>query len=81
MSEKLKPVPAKKAIKALESLGFVQVRQKGSHVFMQHPDGRTTVVPVHGGQDIGKGLVRKLLHDVKISRDEWLELLKNLIIF
>ncbi len=81
MSGKLKPVAAKKVIKALESLGFVQVRQKGSHVFMQHPDGRTTVVPVHGGQYIGKGLVKKLLQDAKISRDEWLELLKSLIIF
>lgn len=81
MSEKLKPVAAKKVIKALESLGFAQVRQKGSHVFMQHPDGRTTVVPVHGGQDIGKGLVRKLLQDAKISRDEWLELLRSLILF
>nr|WP_321496797.1 type II toxin-antitoxin system HicA family toxin [uncultured Methanolobus sp.] len=81
MSDKLKPVAAKKVIKALESLGFVQVRQKGSHIFMQHPDGRTTVVPVHSGKDIGKGLVRKLLQDAKLSRDEWLELLKSLIIF
>ncbi|MDW7731501.1 MAG: type II toxin-antitoxin system HicA family toxin [Methanolobus sp.] len=81
MSEKIRQVPAKKVIKVLESLGFVQVRQKGSHVFMQHPDGRITVIPVHSGKDLGKGLVWKLLQDVKLSRDEWLELLKSLIIF
>jgi predicted RNA binding protein YcfA (HicA-like mRNA interferase family) len=81
MSEKIKPVSSRKAIKALESLGFVQIRQKGSHLFMQHPDGRATVVPVHSSQDLGKGLVRKLLQDAKLSRDEWLVLLKNLIIF
>lgn len=81
MSEKIRPVPAKKAIKALESLGFVQVRQKGSHLFMQHPDGRTTVIPIHSGQDLGKGMVKKLMEDVRISRKEWLELLSSLILF
>jgi len=70
MSEKINPVPARKAIKVLESLGFVQIRQKGSHLFMQHPDGRSTIIPIHSSQDLGKGLVRKLLQDAKISRDE-----------
>ena len=81
MSEKIRPVPARKVVKVLESLGFVQMRQKGSHLFMQHPDGRTTVIPIHSGQDLGKGMVKKLMEDVRISRKEWLELLSSLILF
>ncbi|HHV57920.1 MAG TPA: addiction module toxin, HicA family [Firmicutes bacterium] len=30
-----------------EDLGFSRVRQKGSHVFFRHPDGRTATVPCH----------------------------------
>lgn len=77
----IKPLPAKKVIKVLEKLGFEQLRQKGSHLFMRHPDGRTTIVPIHSKQNIGKGLIRKIINDAKISRDEWMELLKQLIIF
>ena len=36
-------------------------RQEGSHVFLRHPDGRTTVVPVHGGENLDRGLLKKLL--------------------
>ena len=42
--------PAKMA-KILEKLGFKLVRQKGSHAFFQHSDGRVTLVPMHKGED------------------------------
>ena len=38
----------------LRTLGFVQVRQEGSHVFYRHTDGRTTTVPNHGGRDLAR---------------------------
>jgi predicted RNA binding protein YcfA (HicA-like mRNA interferase family) len=41
--DKIKPLPASRVIKALEKIGFQQIRQKGSHLFMRHPDGRTTI--------------------------------------
>ena len=44
-------------IKALAALGFTDVRQKGSHHFIRHPDGRCTVVPVHSGEMVGRGLL------------------------
>jgi predicted RNA binding protein YcfA (HicA-like mRNA interferase family) len=81
MKGKMLPIPAKKVIQALEDLGFIQIRQKGSHLFMQHPDGRTTVIPIHAGKDIGKGMLRKIINDVKISRDEWINLINSLIMF
>lgn len=46
----------RKVIKILRKLGFVKIRQEGSHIFFKHPDGRTTVVPYHAGKDIGRGL-------------------------
>ena len=42
---------------------------------MQHLDGRVVTIPVHLGQDIGRGLLRKILRDAELTRDELLELL------
>lgn len=78
---KITPLPSKKVIKALEEIGFKQVRQKGSHSFLQHPDGRTTIVPVHPTEKLGKGMINKIIKDAKITRTEWIELIKNLILF
>ncbi len=46
----------KKVNKILIKLGFSAVRQKGSHVFYRHPDGRTTTVPNHKGRDLARSL-------------------------
>jgi predicted RNA binding protein YcfA (HicA-like mRNA interferase family) len=80
MSEIL-PIPAKKVVKALENIGFEQIRQKGSHLFLRHPDGRTTIVPMHPTEKIGTGMINKIIKDAKITRDEWIELIKSLILF
>ena len=63
-------------IKALTHAGFQAIRQKGSHVYLQHRDGRSTVVPSHQGETIGKGLLRKIIRDVEMDRNEFLSLLK-----
>jgi predicted RNA binding protein YcfA (HicA-like mRNA interferase family) len=47
----------------LETLGFTAIRQKGSHVRMKSDDGRYTSVPVHSGEDIPKGLLRKIIRE------------------
>jgi predicted RNA binding protein YcfA (HicA-like mRNA interferase family) len=67
----LSPIKARELIKILKKLGFVERRQKGSHLFMSHQDGRTTVVPVHSSKSIGVGLLRAILHDIKLSPDEF----------
>lgn len=64
-------------MKALQKAGFDVVRRKGSHVLVRHPDGRTTVVPVHKGEDLGRGLLRKIIHDADLTKEEFLELLKK----
>lgn len=68
---KLSPINSKELIKILEKQGFEQVHQKGSHVRMKHPDGRRTTIPVHGGEKVGVGLLRKILRDSGISRSDF----------
>lgn len=64
-------VRATELIKVLKRLGFVNTRRSGSHFFFRHPDGRTTVVPVHAGKTIGLGLMRGILNDTKMSVEEF----------
>ena len=72
---KLPVVNSRQLISALEKVGFQIERQKGSHLWLQHSDGRVVTVPVHPGQDIGRGLLRKILRDAELSREAFLNLL------
>lgn len=75
---KLKPVEADKVVKALNKLGFEIARQKGSHLVMKHPDGRVTVVPIHWGEELGRGILRQIAHDIKIGKDEFVKILDEI---
>ncbi|HVZ70748.1 MAG TPA: type II toxin-antitoxin system HicA family toxin [Polyangia bacterium] len=48
----------------LDRLGFVEVRQRGSHRQYRHPDGRATTVPFHSGRDISPTLLRVIARDI-----------------
>jgi predicted RNA binding protein YcfA (HicA-like mRNA interferase family) len=62
--------------KVLQKLGFEMKRQQGSHMFFEHPDGRTTIIPNHPSEHIDRGLLNKIIkHDLQISREEFLELI------
>jgi len=69
---RLHPVLAREVVRFLESLGFVQVRQKGSHRFFRHQDGRTATVPDHKGEDLGRGILAKILRDAGVRPAEFL---------
>ena len=62
-------------IAALEKIGFVVVRIKGSHRRLRHPDGRVTTVPVHGSETIGPGLLSRILRDCDLPRGDFEALL------
>lgn len=64
---RLRRISGKELVRALERVGFEQVRKRGSHVILKHSDGRQTVVPVHSGEALGPGLIRAILRDVKMS--------------
>ena len=74
---KLPQITAGGFIKILVKIGFRVIRQKGSHVFLKHKDGRTTVIPNHPGEKLDRGLLNKILRkDIQISREDFFNLLK-----
>tara|TARA_Y100000310_G_scaffold300547_1_gene336303 strand:+ start:1178 stop:1399 length:222 start_codon:yes stop_codon:yes gene_type:complete len=68
---KLPLLSAKELIRILNKMGFAEIRQRGSHKCFRHPDGRTTVVPVHSGRKIGRGLLRRIMNEIEVSREEF----------
>ncbi|MBM3188791.1 MAG: type II toxin-antitoxin system HicA family toxin [Chloroflexi bacterium] len=67
---RLPRVTGREVIAALGKAGFAVMRVKGSHHFLQHADGRRTVVPVHRGETIGPGLMSKILRDCEMSPED-----------
>ena len=68
---KLVSISGKQMCKLLEKLGFQLMHQTGSHNRYKHADGRLTVVPVHGNEDLGKGLLAEILKQIKLDREEY----------
>ena len=75
---KLQIIDAQRMEKLLFHLGFQQVRQRGSHVFYRHPDGRTTTVPHHKGRVLARPLIREILKDTETTVDEYAQYLKEI---
>lgn len=63
--------------KVLADLGFQPVRQRGSHVFYRHSDGRTTTVPNHPGRDLARPLVREILREIELTPEQFREALRR----
>ena len=74
---RLPVLSAKKLEKLLTNLGFRKVRQKGSHIFYRHPDGRTTTLPHHQGRDLARPLLREILKEIELTPDELLDMLSD----
>jgi predicted RNA binding protein YcfA (HicA-like mRNA interferase family) len=76
MAHELPMVTARELIVVLEGLGFRHRHLSGTgHRRYVHPDGRRTTVSFHAGQDIGRGLLRKILKDIELSPEEFKKLL------
>lgn len=66
------PVVSFRTMEALLlKLGFVAVRQKGSHVFYRHSDGRVTTVPNHAGRDLARPLTREILREIELTPERF----------
>jgi predicted RNA binding protein YcfA (HicA-like mRNA interferase family) len=74
LSEKLPLLSGREIIKALAKIGFVPVRQRGSHVFLRHSDGRRTVVPLHA--EVNKSTLMDIISQTKLTKEEFLKLLR-----
>ena len=73
---KLALIDAVSMEKLLVKLEFYKVRQRGSHVFYRHADGRTTTVPFHTGKDLPRPLLREILREINLSVDEYNRLIR-----
>lgn len=63
--------------KLLFFLGFKKARQKGSHAFYRHPDGRFTTIPHHKGRLLARPLIREILQEIEITVEEYNKYLEN----
>ena len=68
---RLPVVKGDQVVEALKRAGFSILRIKGSHHVVGHDDGRRTVVPVHRGKDIKRGLLRKIIDDAELTVEEF----------
>jgi predicted RNA binding protein YcfA (HicA-like mRNA interferase family) len=74
---KLPKLTGKEVAKIIEKFGFVYNHTTGSHMIYRHPDGRITSIPHHSGEEIGPGLMNKIIkQDLKTTREEFLKHLK-----
>ena len=63
---------AKEVMRKLQRSGFLFVHAKGSHRFFHNiATNRTTSVPLHGGNDIGRNLLRKIIKQAGLSVEEF----------
>ena len=73
---KLPVVSGDHAVKAFQRLGYVQVRQRGSHIRLQHPsDSRRQPLTIPRHRELGRGLLRKLLRDSSLTLEAFIHLL------
>ena len=76
MSPKIPVITAKKLIRALKKAGFIEDRQKGSHLTLINPGtNKTITIPVHTGVDIGKGLLKNIISASGLTTEKFINLL------
>ena len=74
---KLPNLTGKEVAKIIDKLGFIYSHTTGSHMIYKHPDGRKTTIPYHGGEEIGPGLLNKIIKkDLRVTRETFLNLVK-----
>ena len=74
---RITPVDPYKLIKILGKIGFKVVRQRGSHVILVNEQGSRIVVPVHPGKRLKPGLVRIIITEAGLTREEYFKLLEE----
>ena len=70
---KLKQLKPEQVVRALNRIGFEKIRQSGSHIVLRNPDGRWTTVPIHGGKDVAKGTLHKIIKDAGVSIEDFMK--------
>jgi len=74
---KISPLNPQKLIKILQTAGFKIIRQKGSHIIMIDDRKTRIVIPVHPGKNVKHGLIRAIIKEAGLSREDFFKLLKE----
>ena len=67
---KLPLLSGRQVLAALQRMGFAEIHRKGSHVKMEHPDGRRIVFPFH--DEVDRFTLKGALRDASIEVPEFL---------
>jgi predicted RNA binding protein YcfA (HicA-like mRNA interferase family) len=73
MSPKSPILKPREVARILENMGFIEVRQRGSHRQYRHADGRGTTIPFHEGRDISPILLRQIARDIGVTVEDLLD--------
>ncbi|MDQ3982796.1 MAG: type II toxin-antitoxin system HicA family toxin [Actinomycetota bacterium] len=73
MSERLPVVSGRQTVRVLERLGSRRISQRGSHVKLRNPDGRTVIVPLH--DELARGTLRSILRQADLSPEDFIDAL------
>jgi len=71
---RLRRVSGREAVRALEKLGFEQIRQRGAHIVLRKETPERTVgcvVPMH--RELAVGTLRGILRQAGVSPDDFIE--------
>jgi len=71
VSPRFPRVSGEELLRFLQDGGFAVVRVKGSHHVLKNAVGKMVVVPVHKGETLGIGLLRKILREAGISLTDY----------
>mgnify|MGYP002402366584 CR=1 FL=1 len=80
MKEKLPRISPDKVIKALEKLGFSQVRQSGSHKIFKNKAVTRITIPYHSGKSLHPKVLREILNSVDISLEDFKKLIWSILL-
>jgi len=73
--QKLPPLKPREVVRILERVGFIVVRQRGSHIHMKHPDrpGRRVTIPYHS-RDLAPKTLASIIRQAGLTVEEFLKL-------
>jgi predicted RNA binding protein YcfA (HicA-like mRNA interferase family) len=60
----------RQVLASIQRLGFVEIKRRGSHVKMEHPDGRRIVFPYH--DEVDRSTLKGALQDAGVDVDQFL---------
>lgn len=75
MSNRFPRVTAKDTIRVVEKIGFILVRQSGSHKIYKNPEGKRVTIPYHGTEILKIKTLKNILNDANLTVEEFVDLL------